>query len=47
MHLMMFFISETTKNKSFFPPETDTDIQGKGKKHKKHSLILYTVLKQT
>lgn len=36
MHLMIFFISETTKNKSVFPPEIDTDIQVKGQKHKKH-----------
>lgn len=32
MHLMIFFISETTKNKSVFPPEIDADIQVKGKK---------------
>lgn len=37
MHLMVFFISDTTKNKSVFPPEIGTDIQVKGKKkHKKH-----------
>lgn len=46
MHLMMFLISETTKNKSVFPPEIDTDIQGKRKKEKKQSLILCTILKQ-
>lgn len=32
MHLMIFFISETTKNKSVFPPEIDADSQVKGKK---------------
>lgn len=32
MHLMIFFISETTKNKSVFPPEIDVVTQLKGKK---------------
>lgn len=49
MHLMVFFISDTTKNKSVFPPEIGTDIQVKGEKSIKntYSFIPYTISKQT
>lgn len=38
MHLMIFFIPETTQNKSVFPPERDADIQVKEKENIKNTV---------